>query len=78
MTLVAVHQDQLVPTADLRELAAQAGGNVRLVELDSTYGHDAFLKEPAQLAPVFESALFAPLPPTSSASAPIREIGDLL
>jgi len=67
-TLVGVRQDQLVPTADLQELAHQLGAAARLVELDSSYGHDAFLKEPAQLAPVFESALFAPLPP---AAAPV-------
>jgi homoserine O-acetyltransferase len=72
-TLVGVRQDQLVPLADLRELAAELGALARLVEVDSLYGHDAFLKEPAQLAPVFESALFSPLP-TPPAAAPVLEL----
>lgn len=57
VTLVAIRQDQLVPLADMRELAARLPGPVRLVEIDSHYGHDAFLKEGAQLAPIFAEAL---------------------
>lgn len=56
-TLVAVRQDQLVPVGDMRELAARLAGRARLIEIDSHYGHDAFLKEGAQLAPIFAEAL---------------------
>ncbi|MGA0102772.1 MAG: homoserine O-succinyltransferase MetX [Steroidobacteraceae bacterium] len=56
-TLVAIRQDQLVPVEDMRELAARLPGPARLVEIDSHYGHDAFLKEGALLAPIFAEAL---------------------
>ncbi len=56
-TLVAIRQDQLVPVDDMRELAARLPGPVRMVEIDSHYGHDAFLKEGGQLAPIFTEAL---------------------
>ncbi|HSN73433.1 MAG TPA: homoserine O-succinyltransferase [Steroidobacteraceae bacterium] len=56
-TLVAIIEDQLVPIADMRALAARLGGRVNLVELSSIYGHDAFLKESERLTPVFVSAL---------------------
>lgn len=55
-TLVAVREDQLVPLADMRELAAKLAGESKLVELSSPFGHDAFLKESQALA-----AVFAPL-----------------
>jgi homoserine O-acetyltransferase len=44
-TLVGVRSDALVPIEDLRRLAKRLPAG-RLVELDSPYGHDAFLKEP--------------------------------
>ncbi len=56
-TLVSVHSDQLVPVADMRSLRDGLGGPARLVEIDSIYGHDAFLKEGAALQPIFEQAL---------------------
>lgn len=56
-TLVAVSEDQLVPAADMQGLYERLGGRVRLVELSSLYGHDAFLKEAAQLEPIFKSSL---------------------
>jgi homoserine O-acetyltransferase len=52
--LVAVREDQLVPIADMRALAAKLP-RARLHELSSPHGHDAFLKEAAQLAPIFSS-----------------------
>jgi homoserine O-acetyltransferase len=61
-TIVAVREDQLVPLADLRALRARLAGPATLVELSSIYGHDAFLKESAQLTPVFQAALEAPAP----------------
>lgn len=59
-TLVGIRQDQLVPFSDLRTLCTRLGPAARLVELSSIFGHDAFLKESAQLAPVFESTLETP------------------
>jgi len=56
-TLVAVRGDQLVPVADMRSLRESLGGPARLVEIDSLYGHDAFLKEGAVLQPIFARAL---------------------
>jgi len=56
-TLVAIAEDQLVPLADLRRLARRLAGPVELIELESLYGHDAFLKEVDLLTPVFQRAL---------------------
>jgi homoserine O-acetyltransferase len=58
-TAVAVREDQLVPLADMRAMAARLP-NARLHEISSLFGHDAFLKEAEQLKPVFSRAL-APL-----------------
>ncbi len=44
-TLIAVREDQLVPFNDMQSLAARLGGPSRLIELNSIFGHDAFLKE---------------------------------
>lgn len=44
--LVAVDSDELVPPAQLESLAARLAGPVRLHRVRSSYGHDAFLKEP--------------------------------
>jgi homoserine O-acetyltransferase len=57
--LVGIREDQLVPIADLRELAQALAGPAELVELSSLYGHDAFLKEAAALRPIFAKALQA-------------------
>ncbi len=56
-TLVAVREDQLVPFADMQALAARLGGPTRLVEINSIFGHDAFLKESAVLNPILQNAL---------------------
>jgi homoserine O-acetyltransferase/O-succinyltransferase len=55
-TIVAVREDQLVPLADLRGLAARLPA-ARLHEISSIYGHDAFLKESDQLRGIFAVAL---------------------
>ncbi len=52
-TLVAVREDQLVPVADLRALAARLS-RAHLHELSSPHGHDAFLKEATALRPIFQ------------------------
>ncbi len=61
LTLIGIVEDQLVPISDVRSLYARAGAPARLVELHSLYGHDAFLKETAQLSPVFRSFLENPV-----------------
>ena len=55
-TIVAIREDQLVPLADLRGLAARLPA-ARLHEISSIYGHDAFLKESDQLRGIFSVAL---------------------
>jgi homoserine O-acetyltransferase/O-succinyltransferase len=54
--VVAVREDQLVPLADLRALAARLPRG-SLHEISSIYGHDAFLKESHQLRAIFKAAL---------------------
>lgn len=56
-TLVGFPSDRLVPLADLCELQRRLGGTATLEIVDSPYGHDAFLKETVQLAPVLRHAL---------------------
>ena len=56
-TLVAVTEDQLVTVDEMRELESRLAGPRRLYEIHSLFGHDAFLKERGQLAPVFAQAL---------------------
>lgn len=56
-TLVAVTEDQLVTVDEMRELESRLAGPRRLYEIHSLFGHDAFLKERGQLAPVFALAL---------------------
>jgi len=56
-TLIAVREDQLVPFHDMQALAARLAGPKQLVELNSIFGHDAFLKESAVLNPILRNAL---------------------
>lgn len=56
-TLVGFPSDRLVPLADLCELQRRIAGTATLEVVDSPYGHDAFLKETVQLAPVLRHAL---------------------
>jgi homoserine O-acetyltransferase len=56
-TLIAVREDQLVPFSDMQALAARLGGPHRLIEINSIFGHDAFLKEDAALTPIIKQAL---------------------
>ena len=57
VTLIGVREDQLVPVADMQALASRLAGAVRLVEINSIFGHDAFLKEGAVLNPLLANAL---------------------
>jgi len=56
-TFVAADPDLLVPAASVEPLAARCGGKARFVRLRSRYGHDAFLKEEAILAPLLAETL---------------------
>lgn len=55
--LVAVKSDALVPPAQLQALARQLGKRCRYHEIDSAYGHDAFLKEGRLLNPLIGDVL---------------------
>jgi homoserine O-acetyltransferase len=57
MTMVAVLEDQLVPVADMRTLRDRCGSACQLIEISSTYGHDAFFKESGVLRDVFYRSL---------------------
>jgi homoserine O-acetyltransferase len=52
--VVAVREDQLVPLGDMRALAARLPDSY-LHEFSSLHGHDAFLKEAAQLKPILST-----------------------
>ncbi len=56
-TLIAVREDQLVPVADMQSLAARLGGPSQLIEINSIFGHDAFLKEAGLINPLLKKAL---------------------
>lgn len=56
-TLIGFPSDRLVPLSDLCELQRRLRGAATLEVVDSPYGHDAFLKEPTQLAPLLRDAL---------------------
>jgi homoserine O-acetyltransferase/O-succinyltransferase len=56
-TLIAVREDQLVPFHDMQALAARLNGPRRLIEINSIFGHDAFLKEGAALTPIIKQAI---------------------
>jgi homoserine O-acetyltransferase len=56
-TLIAVATDRLVPPDLMRQLSNSLAGPCELVEINSLYGHDAFLKEPEVLTPILTQAL---------------------
>ncbi|HMK85735.1 MAG TPA: homoserine O-succinyltransferase [Steroidobacteraceae bacterium] len=60
-TLIAVREDQLVPFGDMQALAARLNGPRELIEINSIFGHDAFLKEGAALTPIIKRAVTEPL-----------------
>ncbi|WP_449421608.1 homoserine O-succinyltransferase MetX [Rhodanobacter lindaniclasticus] len=55
--LIGFPSDRLVPLADLCELQRRLRGPATLEVIESPYGHDAFLKEPEQLAPLLREAI---------------------
>lgn len=56
-TLVGFSSDRLVPLADMCELQRRLRGPATLTVIDSPYGHDGFLKEAEQLAPLLREAV---------------------
>ena len=58
-TLAAVVGDWLVPPEDVELLAASLGAPASVHLINSTYGHDAFLKETEQVAEVLRDGLGA-------------------
>ena len=56
----AVRQDGLVPVSDMRALKASYGGPSSLLEVDSLYGHDAFLKEVGLVSSLLRRSLGSP------------------
>lgn len=59
-TLIGIASDRVVPLADLCELQRRCAARATLHVIDSRYGHDAFLKEPAQLGALLNEALDIP------------------
>jgi homoserine O-acetyltransferase len=57
VTLAACPTDQIAPIESIQELARQLPHLRALHDLPSLYGHDAFLKEPAQIAAIIRSCL---------------------
>lgn len=55
--VVAVAEDRLVPVSDAYELVERLRGETRLRVLRSVYGHDAFLKEHADVDALLRGAL---------------------
>ncbi|HEX5353899.1 MAG TPA: homoserine O-succinyltransferase [Rhodanobacteraceae bacterium] len=51
-SLIGFASDRLVPLADLCELQQRLGAPASLEVIETPYGHDGFLKEPARLAPL--------------------------
>ncbi|MEP7042404.1 MAG: homoserine O-succinyltransferase [Dokdonella sp.] len=56
-TLIGIASDRVVPLADLCELQRGCGVAATLHVIDSRYGHDAFLKEDAQIGALLQEAL---------------------
>jgi homoserine O-acetyltransferase len=58
-TLIASTSDRLTPLSDMHDLARRLPDLVRFAEIDSLYGHDAFLKDVDRLAPILKAFLDA-------------------
>ena len=56
-TVVSVRGDAIVPAWQASELVRRLGGRARHIEVESVYGHDAFLKEVDVLTGVLRDAL---------------------
>jgi homoserine O-acetyltransferase/O-succinyltransferase len=56
-TILSVDQDLLVPPSLSREFSETCAGPCELVEISSSYGHDAFLKEESVVADLLRRVL---------------------
>ena len=56
-TLIGIASDRVVPLADLCDLQRRCGAAATLHVIDSRYGHDAFLKEDAQIGALLHEVL---------------------
>lgn len=56
-TIIGVSSDRLVPIEQSRQLVNRLAGQGQLIEIDSAYGHDAFLGDAHRLAPFIEELL---------------------
>jgi len=56
-TLIGVVEDQLVAIERIRQLHRRLGGPSNLIELNSLFGHDAFLKDTDRMAAFIADAL---------------------
>lgn len=56
-TLIAVRSDQLIRPGETRQLGALLSGPHYVHEIDSLYGHDAFLKESRKISKILRQAL---------------------
>lgn len=56
-TVIAVSSDRLVPLEQARQLVDRLAGPAQLIEIDSPFGHDAFLGDAHRIAPFIEELL---------------------
>ena len=56
-TVIAVSGDRLVPIEQARQLVDRLAGPAQLIEIDSPFGHDAFLGDAQRIAPFIEELL---------------------
>lgn len=56
-TVIAVSSDRLVPIEQSRGLVQRLGGPSQLIEIDSAFGHDAFLGDAHRVAPFIDELL---------------------
>lgn len=64
-TVIAVSSDRLVPIEQARQLVDRLAGPAQLIEIDSPFGHDAFLGDAHRIAPFIEELLNVGLRATS-------------
>jgi homoserine O-acetyltransferase len=62
VTLIASVSDRLTPLSDMRDLAERLPDLRRFAEIDSPFGHDAFLKDVDRLSPILRNFLDAKEP----------------
>lgn len=55
--VIAVSGDRLVPIEQSRQLVNRLAGSAQLIEIDSAFGHDAFLGDAHRVAPFIEELL---------------------